>query len=81
MKCGPIWRHPFEACPEGISQKTPQDGPPEFILKKFFRYHSSEDNKIFSSPLAGEDDGEGEPNLITPTLSLPRQGGGKVTLL
>ena len=33
VKRGPVWTHPFEASPKGISQKTSEDGPTEFVAK------------------------------------------------
>jgi hypothetical protein len=74
MKHSSVGVHPFETRSEGVSQKTPKDRTSEFVLKNFPRYHWSKDNEIFSSPLAGEDEGEGEISFVTPTLSLPRQG-------
>jgi len=77
MKHSPVGVHPFETRSEGVSQKTPKDGASEFTLEDFPRYHWLKDNEIFSSPLAGEDEGDGEISFVTPTLSLPVKGDGK----
>jgi hypothetical protein len=46
MKLSPIGMHSLEARSKGISERTPEDSPSEFIVKEVFKDHFSVEKRL-----------------------------------